>query len=288
MGAVTARGDVVFSSAATNLVTGDTNNAWDVFYRPRIGAITRVSVTSAGGQANGGSGAAYPQSVSRDGRYVLFFSTATNLGYRDTNKAADTFVRDRVSEITYPVGLGNTRIGLRRWPNAGSRNAVISEAGLTVAFDSTSTNIATTRNTFRNIFVREVSSTPAVYLHIGGPVCKGPYVPELFPAGWAVLGNDGFGFDLIKSKPHSLALLLVALTTGTTRLGPCHIGVQFPTLFVLPATSNAQGAHEFWFALPRLPILRGLNLFVQGASYDDVGPGFGFSLTGTKRSVVQD
>src|ERR1051326_4067759 len=45
--------DVAFSSYASNLVSGDTNNTWDVFVRDRTAnTITRVSVSSSGTQGN--------------------------------------------------------------------------------------------------------------------------------------------------------------------------------------------------------------------------------------------
>jgi hypothetical protein len=53
---------------------------------------TRVSVSTAGVQANGASSS---PSVSADGRYVAFISQATNLVDGDTNGVADVFLRDR-------------------------------------------------------------------------------------------------------------------------------------------------------------------------------------------------
>ena len=51
-----------------------------------------MSVASDGGQANGPSlGAA----ISADGRYVAFYSDATNLVPNDTNGRTDVFVHDR-------------------------------------------------------------------------------------------------------------------------------------------------------------------------------------------------
>ena len=55
---------VVFYSDATNLVSGDTNNARDVFARDRqAGTTVRVSVDSGGAQANGQS---FAPAVSRN------------------------------------------------------------------------------------------------------------------------------------------------------------------------------------------------------------------------------
>jgi Ca2+-binding RTX toxin-like protein len=82
---------VAFISDASNLVLGDTNVRTDVFVHDRqTGETRRVSVDSAGGQANGDS--FYSLSISADGRHVAFASDATNLVPDDTNGATDVFV----------------------------------------------------------------------------------------------------------------------------------------------------------------------------------------------------
>jgi Tol biopolymer transport system component len=84
---------VAFGSYATNLVPGDTNGFTDVFVRDRQSATTeRVSVNSGGAQGNSYS---LSPSISADGRYVAFDSSATNLVPGDTNGLYDVFVRDR-------------------------------------------------------------------------------------------------------------------------------------------------------------------------------------------------
>src|SRR5207249_3327309 len=69
--AVSADGRMVaFRSFAANLVPGDTNGQPDVFVRDRVSGTTiRVSVDSAGGEANGNEGAFQPVSISADGRF---------------------------------------------------------------------------------------------------------------------------------------------------------------------------------------------------------------------------
>ncbi len=68
---------VVFGSQASDLVAGDTNSAYDVFYADlTTGAVTRLSVGPGGVQANADS---YPDAV-YGGRYLVFFTYATNLG----------------------------------------------------------------------------------------------------------------------------------------------------------------------------------------------------------------
>jgi Tol biopolymer transport system component len=81
---------VAFSSAGTNLVDGDTNDANDIFIRDRqTNTTTRVSVGFDGSQANGGSD---QPSLSGDGRMVAFTSTASNIN-GDVNNSATRSVR---------------------------------------------------------------------------------------------------------------------------------------------------------------------------------------------------
>jgi YVTN family beta-propeller protein len=93
---------VAFSSAATNLVAGDTNAMPDVFVRDRLlRRTTRVSVSSSGGQAEHGGNFAnvrwgsYLPALSATGRYVLFLSLATTLVDGDANGREDVFLHDR-------------------------------------------------------------------------------------------------------------------------------------------------------------------------------------------------
>lgn len=94
---------VVFASEASNLVDGDTNDMADIFVRDRETARTeRASIGSAGEEADGGSD--FP-SISADGRYVAFYSEASNLVADDTNQLGDMFVHDRQTGITQRVSL---------------------------------------------------------------------------------------------------------------------------------------------------------------------------------------
>ena len=88
---------LAYASTATNLVAGDTNGVSDVFVRDVNDHVIRISVSSAGSQANGPS--SHP-SVSGNGRYVAFQSDATNLVAGDTNGTTDIFVRDLVTNVT--------------------------------------------------------------------------------------------------------------------------------------------------------------------------------------------
>jgi len=97
---------VAFISDATNLVSGDTNAASDVFVYDRVTQIVeRVSISSGGAQGNNWSGI---PSISTDGRFVAFSSEAGNLVTGDTNGYHDVFVRDRIAGTTERVSVASS------------------------------------------------------------------------------------------------------------------------------------------------------------------------------------
>jgi Tol biopolymer transport system component len=142
---------VAFESVASTLVPGDTNGTWDIFLHDRVtGQTTRVSISSAGAQANGHSGWS---SISADGRYVAFASAATNLVSGDTNGAWDVFVRDRVTGGTTRISVSSAGAqatgGNSWWPS-------ISADGRYVAFQSGATNLVHgDTNNIVDIFLRD-------------------------------------------------------------------------------------------------------------------------------------
>jgi hypothetical protein len=101
-----------FTSAASNLVGGDSNGATDVFVLHRNGmggSIERVSVASGGAQANGNSSSpSVDGSNSRRPHCVAFQSTATNLDPRDTSSDSDVYVRNLANGTTRVVAPGAT------------------------------------------------------------------------------------------------------------------------------------------------------------------------------------
>ena len=68
---------IIFQSNASNLVSGDTNGATDVFlYDLQTHQVQLVSVAADGSAANGSS---YRPAISPDGNFIVFASDATNL-----------------------------------------------------------------------------------------------------------------------------------------------------------------------------------------------------------------
>jgi Tol biopolymer transport system component len=82
---------VAFQSTASDLVFGDTNKRTDVFLLDVLGATTtRLSVTPGGNQL--GRMSTRP-SISADGRFVAFDSSAGNIVISDANQHRDVFLR---------------------------------------------------------------------------------------------------------------------------------------------------------------------------------------------------
>ena len=144
---------VAFTSAASNLVPGDGNGVTDVFVRTPPGPVTLVSVGANGLPANGPSS---QPSISGNGRYVAFTSSATNLVPGDHSPAPQVYVRDTVRGITAAVSVSDTNT----MGNAPADSPAISEDGSAVSFDSAATNLDPAAHSgLSNVFVRLLSST---------------------------------------------------------------------------------------------------------------------------------
>ena len=141
---------VAFESLATNLVSGDTNGQRDIFVHDRqTGATERESVSSAGAQTNQES---RTSSISADGRFVVFSSSATNLVAGGTNGLPQIFVRDRQTSTT---ALLTTALGGAQ-PNGSSDHPIVSPDGRFVVFASAATNlVAGDVNGQADIFLRD-------------------------------------------------------------------------------------------------------------------------------------
>jgi Tol biopolymer transport system component len=153
---------IVFASSASNLTPNDSNGLQDIFIRDReLNVTERVNVATNGVQANGFS---FHPSVSRNGRYVAFTSTATNLVSGDLNGKTDVFVRDRWNKTTTIVSL--TASGVQG--DDFSTDPAISADGKFVAFTSFATNfVASDNNGPEDIFVKDLALGQLIRVNIG-------------------------------------------------------------------------------------------------------------------------
>jgi len=160
---ISADGKVVaFVSFATNLVIGDTNQRADVFVRDlSTGTTTRVSVDSAGAQSDGDS---FAPSLSRDGRWVAFQSSATRLVAGDTNGCDDVFVHDLSTGTTVRASVSSAGVQ----GNRASSFASICGDGSRVVFQSQAGNFSKIdlKNGSSDVFLRDFAAGTTTLLSV--------------------------------------------------------------------------------------------------------------------------
>jgi archaellum component FlaF (FlaF/FlaG flagellin family) len=131
------------------------------------GQTTRVSVASDGTEGNGRS---WAPSISADGRYVAFYSEASNLVPGDTNGRADVFVHDRLTGQTTRVSVASDGTE----GNGASEFPRISADGRYVAFISDASNLVPgDTNGTGDIFVAAAVEPTAMRLLWGDVNCSG-------------------------------------------------------------------------------------------------------------------
>ena len=217
---------VAFSSAASNLVDGDTNAQPDVFLHDMQTGITgRVSVASNGAEANGPSGL---PSLSADGRYMAFTSNAANLVAGDTNGFGDVFVHDRLTGATTRVSLASG--GTQANDDAGA--PAISGDGRYVAFASQATNlVAGDTNAAYDVFLRDTQSGVTTRISVASDGAQ---------------ANNGSGAPAISADGRYVAFSSTASNlAGDDRNGEADIFVHDTqtgdTVLVSLATDGMQG-----------------------------------------------
>jgi PKD repeat protein len=251
---------VVFESAATNLVSGDTNNQVDIFLRDRETDETiRMNLASDGSQANGGSCCA---TISSDGRLVTFTSEADNLVAGDTNGVADVFLHDRVAETTVRI----SRPSPGEEADAGSGAAAMDADGSFIAFESSATNLVPDDDNQRSdVFATSFGfgSKPVPAFQFSP---ENPVVNEVVsftdltinePSWWEWTFGDG-GSSFERNPVHTYVesgSYAVTLTVGNAN-GAAHLsrsitvlppGSAFRNRYLLPAAARAPGAEGSFF-----------------------------------------
>jgi Tol biopolymer transport system component len=146
---------VVFISQADNLVPTDHNGMFDVFVRDRtLGKTILVSVDRDGTRS--GNGHSLAASLSADGRFVAFESSASDLVLNDTNNASDIFVRDLVGRTTALVSVSIDSVSPG---NQASSWPVMTPDGRFILFESRASNLdRNDLNGASDLFVRDMIS----------------------------------------------------------------------------------------------------------------------------------
>jgi Tol biopolymer transport system component len=143
---------VAFSSPATNLVPGDTNSMTDIFVHDTVSGRTfRGSLGTGGVEPNGAS---CGPSLSADGRYLVFTSSATNLGIGSPAlTTSNVYLRDlktgTTSLVSHTQG-GAPQHSLAYGPQSRTAGSgrVVSTDGRYVAFLSNVDNFVPADNNY--------------------------------------------------------------------------------------------------------------------------------------------
>jgi hypothetical protein len=196
---------VAFRSAASDLITGDTNNVRDIFVRQMSNnTTTRVSIDSAAVQADGPS---FNPTMSETGQFVAFASEATNLVAGDGNGFRDVFVHDRSTGATTRVSVATSAAEA----NDQSYTPFISGNGNFVVFASEATNldeVTTDTNGFADIFVhdRALASTTRVSLSFFGAESDGnSYTPSISREGrYITFASEATNLDVTQSNSNGV------------------------------------------------------------------------------------
>lgn len=142
---------VAFTSAASNLVAGDTNNLADIFVHDRQSGTTELIIGPA--EFDTGSGIIIVEPViSPDGLFVGFRSDDDDLVPGDTNNSFDTFVINRDTDIIQRSSVSSS--GTQG--NSNSGNPAFSSDNRFVVFSSLATNLVNQdTNGFEDVFIRD-------------------------------------------------------------------------------------------------------------------------------------
>ena len=247
---------VAFVSAASNLVSGDTNRANDVFVRDRSsGTTARISVTSSGGQANGASA---DPAISGDGRFVAFGSTASNVTPGDANGASDVFVRDRTAHATARQSIDYD--GSK--PSQASSRPRIATDGRQIAFLSSATELTPGRDANGAVdgFVRDrvTGATFRVDVSTSWAESNGPVTDvRISPSGWEatfataasnlVTGDtNGVSDVFVRSPLHVIPASLIG-----TELSVLPVGDRKLIALTFDCGGNADGVASILATLAR-------------------------------------
>ena len=222
---------IAFVSSATDLQVAipDTNNAPDIFLRDMETGTTTLITRAITGTTAGGVSA--NPSISRDGRFVAFQSTAANLlapGI-DTNNASDVFVWDRQNGSITVLSVGfntfNTAAG-------GSANPIISGNGAVVTFVSTATNLVfnDTNGPVQDVFARPVASGPVELISVhrsGTGSGNGSSTAPSISDDGAFVAFASLANDLVFTDTNSFQDIYVRNRTGGTAL----VSIDFQNAF---------------------------------------------------------
>ena len=137
---------VAFYSHTATLVTDDNNGLWDIFlWEKGVKTLKRISLTSDHKERNQGGESVnrvIAPSISGNGRYIAYTTTATNMVPGDINFFQDVFLYDSNTDSTIIVSNSNEgKQGDADSPIGQGEKIAITFDGSWVAFSTKATNL---------------------------------------------------------------------------------------------------------------------------------------------------
>ncbi len=186
---------VAFDSGADNLVEGDTRGVQDVFVHDRVtGQTTRASVDSVGNQGHRGS---ISPSISSDGRFVAFSSSANNLTGFIGCCVSQVLVHDRMLGQTAPVSVDSMGTLANFQTNL---DATISSDGRFVAFGSVANNLVEgDANVVGDIFVHDRTTGETTLVSVSSSGEQGVFTSRFpsIPSDGRFVAFESFANNLV-------------------------------------------------------------------------------------------
>jgi len=220
----------VFESSASNLITGDTNSASDIFVT-NGSTVTRLSVSASGTQGNIGANS-YDPTICASGRKVVF-TTDSEWDATDANGAEDVYVIDRDADAdgifdefsqngsvttTLVSQSYNTDTGEYDISYLGANSGVISDDCTKVAFVTDMDFKFEDLNFGPDVYVRDLSSatTPLTWAsqYATNGSAGGGYLPAISGDGASVVVSTE-ATDLVSDSGTVGGLVLRKANAGT-------------------------------------------------------------------------
>lgn len=288
---------VAFMSPASNLVPGDINGIADVFVRDlKAGTTLLVSPGAMSSDLTSTEVGSDSPDITPDGRYVAFYSTATNLVPGVTN-VGDVYVRDLVGGATiWATGYGRAVLqSLNRPTNAICFNFALSADGQFVAYEA-SPSRGLAASTAGVILRYNTASGFIDLVHTNGAVVSAPYedirtlrmTPDgrfiAFVANTNNMAQATSGIYVWDAQASTLALasgnLSNAVPAGSTCDWPALDDSGRFVAFVSSATNLVTNALNGNYHLYQRDMLTGTTALIDA---DTNGVGCGISFTSAPR-----
>lgn len=240
--AISANGRfIAFESFASNLVVGDTNGTFDIFVHDReTGATTRVSVASDGTEGDRLSRGT--PAISADGRFVAFYSFATNLVSEPTvTENLHIYVHDRDSSTTTRVSIASDGTPGN---SASHSSPSISSDGRLIAFWSHASNLVEDdTNEVNDVFVHDRLTRETARVSVASDGTQGNSFGSEYPSisgDGRYVGFHSYSTNLVENDTFNERDVFVhdRRTGATSRVSVSNEGTQSDGRSLNPSLSG--------------------------------------------------